>query len=99
MEHLFNVFVFALMPMIISVPVVLLLTKYGRRLGIGQALVGFVPTIFVFVAALFGHVYWLLSEGAADHSAYSPAMFLIVGFPVILINLVANMIAARWASK
>lgn len=99
MEHLFNVFVFALTPMIISVPVVLLLTKYGRRLGIGQALAGFVPTIFVFVAALFGHVYWLLSEGAADHSAYSPAMFLIVGFPVILINLVANMIAARWASK
>lgn len=99
MEHLFNVFVFALMPMIISVPVVLLLTKYGRRLGIGQALAGFVPTIFVFVATLFGHVYWLLSEGAADHSAYSPAMFLIVGFPVILINLVANMIAARWASK
>ncbi|WP_421854673.1 hypothetical protein [Novosphingobium sp.] len=99
MNHLFDVFVLVLVPMIISVPVVLLLIRHGRKLGIGQALAGLVPTIFVFAAALFGHIYWLLGEGAADHSAYSPAMFLLVGFPVILINLAANMAVARWASK
>lgn len=99
MKHLFDLFALALVPMIISVPVVLLLTKYGRKLGIRQALAGFVPTIFVFAAALLGHIYWLLSESVADHSAYSPAMFLFVGFPVILINLAANLVAARWAAK
>lgn len=99
MNHLFDVFVIVLVPMIISVPVVLLLTRHGHRLGIGQALAGLVPTILVFVVALFGHIYWLLGEGAADHSAYSPAMFLFVGFPMILINLAVNIAVARRASK
>jgi len=84
---------------IFSVPVVLLLIRYGRKFGVGHALAGFEPIILIFVAALVGHIYWLLSEGAADHSAYSPAMLLLVGFPEILINLAVNMAAARWASK
>lgn len=99
MMFLFQVVSLSLAPMIFSVPVVLLLVRYGRKFGVGQALAGFAPTILIFVAALVGHIYWVLSEGAAEHSAYSPAMFLLVGFPEILINLAVNMAAARWASK
>ena len=56
--------------------------------------------IGVIVAVLVvGHIIWLRSVGSPQHNAYSPLIFLLGGFPYVVVNLIANISTAFWLAR
>lgn len=55
-----------------------------RFLGAGS-----LPTLLIFVMLAIGHIMWLQHQ-PDEHDPYSPLMFLMFGFPFVLLNLMAN---------
>ena len=62
------------------------------RIKLGLA-AGLLPTEIILLLLIVGHVRWLFY----DHTGYSPLVFLIVGFPLFLLNIVCNLVATRLA--
>lgn len=65
-----------------------------RRALLSMAAGGAVPTVVILLLLGIGHVIWWRQ----GHQGYSPLAITIYGFPILVLNLVLNVAAARLAT-